>query len=116
ALEADALEHGILSYVLLKEGLEEGKAALPGTKDASIRDWLRYGKARTADLYAKIRSHGSLGLTRGKVRYETPPAAAQEQDSGQSQGQNLGQAQRLGQEPYLFDKEGESTLLHLGAQ
>ncbi|MDL2268070.1 caspase family protein, partial [Desulfovibrio sp. OttesenSCG-928-G15] len=116
-LEADALEHGILSYVLLKEGLEEGKAALPGTKDASIRDWLRYGKTRTAELYAKIRSHGSLGLTRGKVRYEAPPIAVQKQETGESQNpgqsQNLGQALRLGQEPYLFDKEGESTLLRL---
>lgn len=89
AMELGDLGHGLLSYALLVDGLENG---LAGGKDGfTFKEWLTYGKERTAELYTKIAKGQNIGGTRGKVKVQktidnaNPP---------------------LGQEPYLFDFGG----------
>ena len=87
AMELDNLGHGLLSYALLEDGLGGG---LEG-QEITLKDWLAYGKTRTAELYAKISKGESVGGTRGKVKVD------QAADNANPP---------LGQEPYLFDFSG----------
>lgn len=51
ALEFDSLQHGLLSWVLVKDGMESGKADRePANKRITIREWLSYAVARTPEL------------------------------------------------------------------
>ena len=89
AMELGDLGHGLLSYALLVDGLENG---LAGSKDGfTFKQWLAYGRERTAELYAKIAKGQSIGDTRGKVKVQKTADNANPP---------------LGQEPYLFDFGG----------
>jgi len=88
AMEIDNLGHGLLSYALLVDGLEQGQAKGKAGKDFTFKDWLAHGQKRTAELYAKIAKGESLGETRGKAKVDKTADNANPP---------------LGQEPYLFD-------------
>ena len=65
ALEIDAVKHGLLTYALVREGLEQKEArrhriALEGTR-LTLGDWFSYAEQRVPDLYQEIR--------KGNVRY-----------------------------------------------
>jgi len=64
ALEIDAVRHGLLTYALVREGLEQekglrGRIALEGTK-LTLGGWFSYAEQRVPGLYQEIR--------KGKVR------------------------------------------------
>ncbi|MDR1242667.1 MAG: caspase family protein [Deltaproteobacteria bacterium] len=89
AMELGNLGHGLLSYALLVDGLERGRGG--DKRPFTFKDWLAYGKERTAELYAKIAKGENIGGTRGKVKVEKTVDNANPP---------------LGQEPYLFDFGG----------
>jgi hypothetical protein len=91
-MELDNLGHGLLSYALLVDGLEEGLAS---NGEFTFKDWLAYGKERTTELYARIANGESVGETRGKVKID------QTADNANPP---------LGQEPYLFDFSGQGQV------
>lgn len=107
ALEYDALEHGLLSFVLLREGLEMGNL-MSGKPGATLKDWLRYGQQRTTELYASIMSGKGIAATRGKVLML--PEQASDTPAIPKTDSNI-QIPSLGQEPYLFDFGGDSAVV-----
>jgi uncharacterized caspase-like protein len=50
AIEAAEYSHGLLTYALFREGLQESKAAREGQRDISARDWFSYATARVPEL------------------------------------------------------------------
>ena len=96
AMELGSLGHGLLSYSLLVDGLENGLAAPKPGQAFSFKDWLDFGKERTAELYANIASGKGLGTTRGKFKVDKSVDNANPP---------------LGQEPYLFDFGGDSEAI-----
>jgi hypothetical protein len=67
ALERPELHHGILSYALLTEGLEEGRADYePKDNEITLTKWLNWGVLRVPQLYEALAQHrfvGSRGFT-----------------------------------------------------
>jgi hypothetical protein len=58
ALEIDTVRHGLLTYALVREGLEQKEArrhriALEGTQ-LTLGDWFSYAEQRVPDLYREI--------------------------------------------------------------
>ena len=80
ALESDQIGHGLLTYALLKEGVE-GKLAdsYPADGRVSVLEMLRYGEARVPALYEEISTHTFEPLMKGQ-RASVPVFA----DSGES--------------------------------
>jgi hypothetical protein len=61
ALESALLQHGLLTYSLVRDGLEAGRADhRPRDGRITLREWLGYGVLRVPELYGEIR--------RGEVR------------------------------------------------
>jgi hypothetical protein len=58
ALEVGKLKQGLLSYALIKDGIEEGKANIeePGKPELFTGEWLRYSEQRVPELYDEIRT------------------------------------------------------------
>ena len=73
ALESESLEQGLLTYVLIEEGLNKQKADFGSAnfnqEDAVIKlqEWLQYGAARVPELARAIAEgkHRGFSLTRG---------------------------------------------------
>ena len=73
ALESDSLEQGLLTYVLIEEGLNKQKAdfgsATFNQQDATIKleEWLHYAATRVPELSREIVAgkHRGFALTRG---------------------------------------------------
>ncbi len=68
AFEADRLQHGLLSYALLKDGLGSRKADNKPKDDVlSMTEWLEYGERRVPVLYEAMRKNelGKLFRTEG---------------------------------------------------
>ncbi len=58
ALESPQLRHGILSYALLTEGLEEGRADYePKDNQITLVKWLNWGVLRVPQLYEALTHH-----------------------------------------------------------
>lgn len=55
ALESGLLAHGLLTYALVKDGLERG-LAYPSTRLLSVRQWFDYAAGRVPQLYREVRS------------------------------------------------------------
>jgi hypothetical protein len=67
ALEVEQLEHGLLTYALLVDGVIEWKADHnPRDKQLLDREWLRYGILRVPEIYDDIRD-GRRSLSRSKL-------------------------------------------------
>lgn len=73
ALESSLIKHGVLSYALLKEGIDWQMADIaPKNNQIMIGEWLKYGLERVPQLYAQIRkgeltAQGGLPQHRGTV-------------------------------------------------
>ncbi|WP_349606861.1 caspase family protein [Cupriavidus sp. DF5525] len=94
ALESAQLQHGLLTYALVQEGLNNRLAATDGTDRITLTNWLQYGAKRVPELYGDIVS--------GKLR----PLEAQPQLAGR--GLTLDQTAiletvRRAQTPAIFD-------------
>jgi len=92
ALESGRLQHGLLSFSLLRDGLEAQRADhLPTDQRIELAEWLGYGAQRVPVLYEALRSGAPITDTRGAVRLQVPAAA-----------QPIAQRKPL-QQPALFD-------------
>lgn len=56
ALEVDRLEQGLLTFVLMREGLERGEADQDGNGLITLDEWLAYALARVPTLYKDLRA------------------------------------------------------------
>ena len=66
AFESDQLDHGMLTYSLINEGLEEWLADFSPQDDRiSVDEWLNYGLKRVPDLYSEIRDDRFVSQGRG---------------------------------------------------
>jgi WD40 repeat protein len=64
ALELDALHHGLLTYVLVQEGLVEGKADIaPPDGKILLSEWLRFAEQRVPDLAQLLIAQRNRGFT-----------------------------------------------------
>jgi len=55
-LESDRLKHGMLTFAMLREGLEGGAAdRAPEDRAVSLSEMLKYGVSRVPLLYADLR-------------------------------------------------------------
>ncbi len=65
AIEAGLIGHGLLTYALVKEGLEEHEADFkPKDQLIALKEWLEYGAERVPKLYAEILSGKVPGINR----------------------------------------------------
>lgn len=65
--------HGLLTYALVREGLEQGKADFhPGDGKITLTEWLKYGVQRVPELWERIRQDQG----RGVIGEEFTPADA----------------------------------------
>lgn len=84
ALEASQVGHGLLTYALVVEGLDQGKADFqPRDGSLSISEWLAFGAIRVPALADALES--GEALSRGIKRTR------------------LGRTRRIAQQPRLFD-------------
>jgi WD40 repeat protein/uncharacterized caspase-like protein len=72
AVESGRIGHGLLTYALVRDGLEQRRADADGDGAVTLAEWLRYGEARVPALYEEIRA-GTLRLA--AMRGVTPDAA-----------------------------------------
>jgi len=56
ALELDRLQHGLLTYALMAEGLEQKKADKNGDGHITLDEWLGYGAERVPTLYEDVKA------------------------------------------------------------
>lgn len=90
ALEHDDLEHGFLTYSLIQDGIQAGKADWkPKDLQIMLGEWLQYGEKRVPELYASVRNGLMKTYNRGKV------IRIKEKEQSTSS--------RLRQQPSLFD-------------
>lgn len=61
AIESQLLKHGLLTYALLREGLEEGAAdKAPVDHIITGEEWLTFGSERVPVLYQEIKNNPSV--------------------------------------------------------
>lgn len=65
ALESGRLQHGLLTYALVQEGLRGGRAADDGV--VLLLDWLRYAVWRVPEIYDALRSGREITGTDGRA-------------------------------------------------
>jgi len=56
ALEAQRLEHGLLTYALIREGLEAERANTNKDGKITLDEWLTYGAERVPTLYEELKT------------------------------------------------------------
>jgi len=104
ALENEQLQHGILTYSLIQEGLNQKKADfLPSDGVIDTVEWFKYGKQRVPKLYSEITSKKWLSNInhRGKVIFLG------------NKSERLPETLKV-QQPALFDfikQKGQASLL-----
>lgn len=76
ALESSLLQHGMLTYALIQDGIRTGAADhQPKDRQITAREWLDYGERRVPQLYAQLAAgdwrpdSGDSGDSRGQVVY-----------------------------------------------
>ncbi len=68
ALESELVQHGLLTYALVSEGLENLEADFrPADGQITLSEWLEYGTGRVPDLYRQVREGQLEPLTKGAV-------------------------------------------------
>jgi uncharacterized caspase-like protein len=65
ALEDSRLRHGLLTWALVREGLEEGLADGNGDGATTLSEWLRYGESRVPALALAVARGEAVGGARG---------------------------------------------------
>lgn len=97
AIESGALNHGLLTYALLRDGLDSGLAdAVPQDRRIDLAEWLLYGQQRVPELYREVQQ-GTLSVRvpqagRGvRVRVDTKDLGGRLKQRGPAQ------------QPALFD-------------
>ena len=65
ALELDRLQHGLLTYALMEEGLNQKKADRNGDGRITLDEWLAYGAERVPTLYDEVKA-GSVESLKSK--------------------------------------------------
>jgi len=72
ALEVEGLKHGLLTYALIRDGIEAGRADIkPIDNLIRLSEWLEYGVARTPSLYDEVRT-GRIEGSKGLVKIDVP--------------------------------------------
>jgi uncharacterized caspase-like protein len=90
ALESDQINHGALTYALVREGLESAQADNePQDQQITASEWLHYAMARVPSLYSEIKS--------GTVKFAGRGTLIKMKQSG------LEAEQEIVQQPGLFD-------------
>jgi len=111
ALESDLIRHGVLTYALIKEGIDAKKADhTPADDRIMIGEWLSYGEQRVPKLYAEIRAGKLKDGNRGALEKGRP--IQMKPVSGKPQNK----AQTGLQQPSLFDftkKASDSLLMRI---
>ncbi len=98
AMESQALEHGMLTYALVNEGIESGRAdQLPADQSLWMRELFEYGQNRVPSLYREVIEQG--GPQNGS------------DDRGLSAVKSSSVRERWLQQPSLFDFSREQDLL-----
>lgn len=73
ALESNRLEHGLLTYALLIDGIENGKADFnPQDNTLTMGEWLKYGVKRVPELYTPASEFKGVQLIVRKYRLQQP--------------------------------------------
>lgn len=63
ALESDRLRHGLLTYALVRDGLEQGSADFDRVDGViEVEEWLRYALDRVPSLEAEVAAGGTRGV------------------------------------------------------
>ncbi len=92
ALELDEIEHGLLTFALVAQGLVERKADFrPVDQVITTAEWLRYGVKHTSDVYEAIRDGRLSVLEDGR------------KVGGERSVIRFGERQERRQQPVLFD-------------
>lgn len=74
ALESARVRHGLLTYALLKEGIEAGRADnQPKDQKVLLTEWLNYGVSRVPSLAEEVRK-GAVTDLKG-IRVIVPPSS-----------------------------------------
>jgi WD40 repeat protein len=93
ALESGRLQHGLLTYAIVAEGLGDARADWsPADRRIDMAEWLAYGARRVPELYVDIRS-GARGASPGVQGWAFTERGAT----------RLGATPRPLQRPALFD-------------
>ncbi len=72
ALESSLIQHGLLTYALIKEGLENNEADyLPQDSKITLSEWLTYGTQRVPDLYRQVREGELAPISKGAITLDT---------------------------------------------
>lgn len=82
AVEVASLEHGLLTYVLIREGLEQRRARwqrIDGRDAVGVADWLQFGSSRVSAIAGELAARpedGAGPADRGtvRIRVQTPAA------------------------------------------
>ncbi|MCP4807841.1 MAG: PQQ-binding-like beta-propeller repeat protein [Proteobacteria bacterium] len=73
ALEVGSLQHGLLTWALVVEGLDQGAADhAPADGRLSLEEWLTYGARRVPELAEVVVQGGELETSRGVSARSTP--------------------------------------------
>jgi hypothetical protein len=97
ALEVDRLQHGLLSYALVRDGLGRERADFdPKDNSITISEWLQYGISDVIRIQGLINAGQSLSQTPGGEEEFTVKRAT-------IFGTQTGSGQSLTQRPILFD-------------
>jgi uncharacterized caspase-like protein len=67
ALESDALGQGLLTYALVRDGLDRRRADLNRDGTITLWEWLKYGETRVPTLYDDVRAGRVKLIYRGQV-------------------------------------------------
>jgi hypothetical protein len=82
AVEVASLEHGLLTYVLIREGLEQRRARwnqIDGHGAVAVADWLQFGTSRVSAIAGELAARqkdGAGPADRGTVRIHMATSAA----------------------------------------
>jgi WD40 repeat protein/uncharacterized caspase-like protein/tetratricopeptide (TPR) repeat protein len=110
ALEHNRLQHGILTYALIYDGLERGSADFrPKDTTITLTEWLAYGVARVPQLSVDIRE-GRLQVidtTAPKAQQKPKDVTADPAFATQAQSKNFIQR------PSLFDFQTRQRVVNL---
>ena len=90
ALESDRFSHGLLTYALVREGIDDGRADFdPKDNELMLVEWLQWGVQRVPQLWQEATSGMLIGAKGVKVI--------------QSSGERVRAGSAGGQRPTLFD-------------
>jgi WD40 repeat protein/peroxiredoxin len=110
ALEYKQLQHGILTYALIDDGLERGSADFqPKDTTITLTEWLAYGVARVPQLSAEILKGQRPAINTTAPKGEQKPKDVTTDSAFSAQVRSKGFIQR----PSLFDFKTKQRVVNL---